>query len=52
MRLLASVAVGKTEIDTSGIDPVVTFRDLDDTKDRVTATMLGSERATVVLDAT
>ena len=51
MRLLASVAVGKTDIDTSGIDPVVTFRDLDDTKDRVTATMLGSERATVVLDA-
>jgi len=52
LRLLSAVAVGKTDIDTSGADPVVTFRDLDDTKDRVTATMLGSERATVVLDAT
>ena len=52
LRLLTAVAVGKTDIDTSGADPVVSFRDLADTKDRVTATMLGSERATVVLDAT
>ena len=50
MRILASVAAGKTDIDTSGANPVITFRDLDDTKDRVTATMSGSERATVTLD--
>jgi hypothetical protein len=52
MRLLAAVAVGKTDIDTSGPNPIVTFRDLNDTKDRVTATMSGSERATVIKDAT
>lgn len=52
MRLLAAVAAGKTDIDTSGVNPVVTFRDLDDTKDRVTATMNGSERATVAKDLT
>ena len=52
LRLLAAVAVGKTDIDTSGPNPIVTFRDLNDTKDRVTATMSGSERATVIKDAT
>ena len=41
---------GKTDIDTSGANPIVTFRDLGDTADRVTATMTGSERTTVVTD--
>jgi hypothetical protein len=38
------------DIDTSGANPIVTFRDLGDTADRVTATMTGSERTTVVTD--
>ena len=46
LRLLASVAAGKTDITGT----TVTFRDLDDTKDRVVASMSGSERATVTLD--
>lgn len=50
LRLLLAVAVGKTDIDTSGPSPVITFRDTADSKNRVTATMSGSERATVVLD--
>lgn len=50
MQILSAVAAGKTDIDTSGADPVVTFRDLGDTADRVTATMTGSERTTVVTD--
>lgn len=50
LRLLLAVAVGKTGIDTSGPNPVVTFRDTADSKDRVTATMSGSERTTIVLD--
>lgn len=49
-RILLAVAAGKTNIDTGGPSPVVTFRDQADTTDRVTATMDGSERATVVLD--
>lgn len=49
-RILLAVAVGKTDIDTGGPSPVVTFRDQADTTDRVTATMSGSERASVVLD--
>ena len=50
MRVLAAVAAGKTDIDTSGANPIVTFRDVNDTTDRVTATMTGSERTTVVID--
>ncbi len=52
MRLLVAVAAGKSDIDTSGPDPIVTFRDLGDTKDRVTATMTGSERTDVTKDVT
>ena len=52
MRLLAAVAAGNTDIDTSGPDPIVTFRDLNDTKDRIVATMTGSERTTVTKDVT
>lgn len=48
-RILLAVAAGKTDIDATG-PVVVTFRDQADTKDRVTATMTGSERTTVVLD--
>lgn len=50
LRLLLAISVGKTDIDTSGPNPVVTFRDVNDTADRVTATMSGSERASVTLD--
>ncbi len=52
IRLLTAVAAGKTDIDTSGPNPIVRFRDLNDTKDRVTATMTGSERTTVTKDVT
>lgn len=48
MRLLSSVAAGKTTIAAN----VATFRDVNDTKDRVVATMTGSERTTVVKDST
>lgn len=50
LRLLLAVAVGKTDINTGGPSPIVKFRDVNDTKDRVTATMTGSERASVVID--
>lgn len=50
IRLLTAVAAGKTTIDVSGPNPVVTFRDLSDTKDRVEATMIGSERSIVNTD--
>jgi hypothetical protein len=50
MRLLLAVAAGKTDIDTSGPDPIVTFRDTTDSVNRVVATMTGSERTTVTLD--
>jgi hypothetical protein len=52
LRVLVSVAAGKTVIDTSGPSPVVRFRDLIDAKNRVTATMDGSERVAVVTDLT
>jgi hypothetical protein len=47
MRVLLAVAAGKTDI----VGTTVTFRDQADTKDRVTATMTGSERTTVAIDA-
>jgi hypothetical protein len=50
LKILVAVAAGKSDIDTSGANPVVTFRDLNDTLDRITATMAGSERATVTID--
>jgi hypothetical protein len=50
LKILVAVAAGKSDIDTSGADPVVTFRDLNDILNRVTATMAGSERATITLD--
>lgn len=52
LRLLLSVAVGKTSVvDLGGGAATVKFRDTGDTKDRVTATMDGSERGSVTLDA-
>jgi len=46
LRALLAVAVGKTDISGS----IVTFRDPNDTTDRVVASMTGSERTTVTLD--
>lgn len=48
LRLLLAVAAGKTDIATG--PTVVTFRDQADTKNRVSATMTGSERASITLD--
>jgi hypothetical protein len=51
MRLLASVAVGKTTIvDNGNNTATVVFRDLEDTTDRATVDMVGSERQSVDLD--
>ena len=51
MQILTAVAAGKTNIvDNGGGSADVTFRDLADTKDVVTADMLDSERIAVVLD--
>jgi hypothetical protein len=52
LRLLLAVAVGKTGIDVSGPSPIVTFRDLADTKNRITATMDESTRVSVSVDPT
>ena len=53
LRLMASVAMGKTDINNlGGGNAQVAFRDINDTKDRVVANMTGSERSTVTIDAT
>jgi hypothetical protein len=53
IRLLAAVAAGQTSItDLGGGSATVIFRDLDDTKDRITASMTNSERTSLVLDET
>lgn len=50
MRMLAAVAAGKTTIvDNGNNTATVVFRDLEDTVDRVTAEMDGSERTNVTL---
>jgi hypothetical protein len=49
MRVLLAVAAGKTVIDDTG-PVIVTFRDQADTKDRVRAEMIGSERDAVTVD--
>jgi hypothetical protein len=46
IRLLTSVNAGKTSIDGT----TVVFRDVNDTVDRITATMDGSERINVTLN--
>lgn len=53
LRLLICVAAGKTSIaDLGGGLATVIFRDIADSKDRVTAAMDGSERTSVTLDET
>jgi hypothetical protein len=53
VRLLAAVAAGKTDItDLGGGNATVKFRDLGDTKDRITAGMTGSERTSVTRNVT
>lgn len=49
MEVLLAVAAGKTNIDTSGPNPIVTFRNVPDTLNRVQATMDGSERQSVTI---
>lgn len=49
MRILLAVAAGKTAV-AAGPPVVVTFRDQDDTKDRVRAEMTDSERDAVTVD--
>lgn len=53
LRILLAVAAGKTTI-TPGVGDTatVTFRDVDDSKNRVTADMTGSERTSVTMDGT
>lgn len=46
MRLMAAVLMGKTTI----VDNVVVFKGVDTATDRVTATMTGSQRTSVVLN--
>jgi hypothetical protein len=46
MRILLAIAVGKTDINSN----IVTFKSNDGLTDRVTATMTGAERTTVVLN--
>lgn len=46
LRLIAAVQFNKSDI----AGTTVTFRNIADTKNRITATMTGSERTTVVLD--
>ena len=46
IRVILAVQAGKSDISGS----TITFRDQADTKDRVTATMSGSERTAVILD--
>jgi hypothetical protein len=53
LRLLVAVAAGKTDIiDLGGGLATVKFRDIADTKDRITASMTNSERTTVTRDLT
>jgi hypothetical protein len=51
MRMVASVMAGKsTIVDNGNNTATVVFRDLNDTEDRVTAEMTGSERTNVTLN--
>jgi len=53
LRLFASILVGKTSIQNlGGGNAIVKFKDLLNTKDRVTAQVSGSERTNVLLDGT
>jgi len=50
LKILGSIAVGKTNINTGGASPVITFRNISDTNNAVVATMSGSQRSSVVID--
>jgi len=52
MRLLAAFSAGLTSIAPFASGATVTFRDLNDTKDRIVASMYGSERAAITRDET
>jgi hypothetical protein len=53
LRLISSVLIGKTQIVPGAPgEATVYFRDIADTKDRVGAAMVGSERTGIALDAT
>ena len=53
MKILLAIASGKTTIvDLGGGMATVSFRDVDDSKDRLVADMTGSERIAVTLDPT
>ena len=53
LRILLAVAAGKTTItNLGGGQATVVFRDTNDTKDRVTASVDGSERTAITLDKT
>lgn len=51
LRVVLSVAAGKTDITPDGLGgATVVFRDVNDTRDTVTAVMTGSERTSITLD--
>lgn len=53
LRILSAIAAGKTTIvDLGSGQATVTFRDINDTKNRVVADMMDSERDVVTLDPT
>lgn len=53
LRVMLAVLAGKTRITPTGpTEAEVAFRDQADTKDRVLATMQGSERETITVDGT
>jgi predicted Zn-dependent protease len=53
LRLISAVLIGKTQIVPGAPgEATVYFRDIADTKDRVGAAMVGSERTGIALDAT
>jgi hypothetical protein len=53
LRILMAVASGRTDItDLGGGSATVKFKSIDGTKDRIEATMTGSERTTVSIDET
>lgn len=53
LRILVAFVAGKTDIeDLGGGNATVKFRDLLDTKDRITGSMSGSERTDVTIDKT
>lgn len=50
VRITAAVAVGKTDITSSDGTATVVFRDVTDSSDIVTASVVGSERTSVTLN--